>query len=411
MLRGDAQIYVSARARYGLKNLSFFLLKCQSEMTHRLFIAVMALLFVQSGSARSAHELWKFKLTGEGGIQRFDRPRDLLWLAQQGIVFLSPERVLIYRVNRRREPAPLAARTASGGGGNFILVARIFDVKTGVEIKRLQFVTTTDFSSIAPTHDGKFIVRVGGLLALYDADFHPLVARKMLQGTDATLDYWQISVTPSGKQVALVHQHRFGEMKDGIGFVAGKSEADVEVLNADTFQVLKTFHLPYYLPIFSAQEHFLLTTAPHKPMTETEFGVMDFTGQWTALHPAWDSGHHCVYNIDLLEHDLMAARGCGQLVVFSPSGEKFLTVPTMAGEYFMSVTGGSRYLAVLTGAYGIPTFGGAHSQPISIDLYDLGSREKAASLRVHTAVVDYALSAEGLLGVVDGDEVRLYQTD
>lgn len=380
-------------------------------MTRRLFIAVMVLLFAEAGSARFAHELWKFKLTGEGGIQRFDRPRDLLWLAQQGIVFLSPERLLIYQVNRRREPAPLAARTASGGGGNFILIARVFDVKTGVEIKRLLFVTAAGFSSIAPTHDGKFIVRAGDLLALYDADFRLLVARKMLQGTDAALDYWQISVTPSGKQVALVHQHRFGELRDGRGFIAGKSEADVEVLNADTFQVLKTFHLPYYLPVFSAQEHFLLTTAPYKPMTETEFGVMDFTGQWTALHPAWDSGHHCVYNIDLLEHDLMAARGCGQLVVFPPSGEKLLTVPAVAGEYFVSVAGGSRYLAVLTGAYGIPTFGGANSQPSSIELYDLQSREKAASVRVQTAVVNYALSDQGLLGVVDGDEVRLYQPD
>ena len=196
-------------------------------MTRRLFIAAMALLFVQSGSARSAHELWKFKLTGEDGIQRFDRPRDLMWLAQQGIVFLSPERLLIYQVNRRREPAPLTARTASGGGGNFVLVARVFDVKTGVEIKRLQFVTSADFSSIAPTHDGKFIVRAGGLMALYYADFHPLVVRKLLQGTDAMLDYWQISVTPSGKQVALVHQHRFGELKGARGFVPGKSEADV----------------------------------------------------------------------------------------------------------------------------------------------------------------------------------------
>lgn len=379
-------------------------------MTRRLFIAVTALLFVQSGNARFAHELWKFKLTGEGGIQRFDRPRDLLWLAQQGIVFLSPERLLIYQVNRRRDPAPLAPRSVSGGGGNFIVNVSVFDVKTGIEIKRVHFLTTADFSSVTPTHDGKFIVRAGTMLALYDADFHPLVARTLPLKNQAALDYWQISVTPSGKQVALIHQQRFGEFKDGIGFIGSKSEADVEVLNADTFQVIKTFHLPYYLPIFSAQEQFLLTTVPQKPLTDSEFGVMDFTGQWTALHPAWaQSEHHCVYNIDLLTHDLMAARGCGQLVVFPASGEKLLAVPTRTGESFGAVAGGARYVAVRVDEYARVPFGG--SQSVSIELYDLQSREKVASIKLQKAVVDYALSPEGLLAVVDGDEVRLYQPD
>ncbi|HEY6249419.1 MAG TPA: hypothetical protein VI685_05635 [Candidatus Angelobacter sp.] len=318
-------------------------------MPHRLVMAVMLWLFANPSSTRPAHELWKFKLTGEGGIHRFDRPQGLIWLAQQGVVFLSSDRLLIYQVNRRRDPAPLAPRSVSGGGGNFALLARVFDVKTGVEIRHVQFLTSADYSSIVPTHDGKFIVRAGAMLALYDPDFHPLVARKLPLASQAPIDYWQISVTPSGKQVALVHQQRFGELRpDTKIFTPGKSEADVEILNADTFQVIKTLHLPYYLPVWSAQEQFLLTTAPQKPLTDTEFGA---------------------------------------------------------------VAGGSHYIAIRTDEYAMAPFGMSGSQPVRIELYDLQSWERVASVKVQKAVVDYALSSEGLLAVVDGDEVRLYQPD
>jgi hypothetical protein len=367
-------------------------------------------LFCVAGGTRSVHEVWTVKLTGEGGTQRFDRVAVWLWQRQEGVAFLSPERLLLYQVNRRRLPATLGPRGPSGGAGNFVLVTRVFDVKTGIEIKRAQFLTTADFSSVLPTHDGKFIVRAGAVLALYDPDFHPLVARKLPSGTDAAVDYWDISVTPSGKQLALVHQQRFGEIKGDGEFIESKSEADVEILNADTFQALKTFHLPHYLPTFYAQDQSLLTTVSHKPFANTEFGVMDFSGNWTPLRPSWaDPKSRCLSNVHLLEHDLMVASGCSPAVVFSAT-EKLLTVPASNGGYFFSVKGGSRYVAIMTAELGMTPLG-ASMQPRTIELYDLQSRERVASVKLEKTSATFALSAEGLLAVVDGDEVKLYQPD
>ncbi|HWX56047.1 MAG TPA: hypothetical protein VN176_15770 [Verrucomicrobiae bacterium] len=90
----------------------------------------MALLFVSlwSGSGvGQSHELWNLKLTGEGDIQSFERSGNALWATQQGVVFLTPERVLVYQVNETARPAPLGKRRPSGGGGNFLLTARILD--------------------------------------------------------------------------------------------------------------------------------------------------------------------------------------------------------------------------------------------------------------------------------------------
>lgn len=386
-------------------------LKCYFQMLSRLLTIVVLSLISFAGDPRSVHELWKFKLTGEGGIQRFDRMSGWLWERQEAVVFLSPERLLIYQVNRRRVPAQLAARGPSGGAGNFVLVARLFDVKTGVETRRVQFLTGADYSSVLPTHDGKFIVRAGALLALYNPDFHPLAARKLPSGTDAPVDYWGVSLTPSGKQIALVHQQRFGEIKGDGEFIERKSEADVEILNADTFQTIKTFHLPYYLPTFYAQEQFLLATISHKPFADTEFGVMDFSGNWTRLRPSWaDPKSRCLSSVHLLEDNLMAAWGCGPVIVFS-AAEKLLSIPVNNGEYPTSVKSGGHYVAVMTAEPRMVAIGVAGMQAGRIELYDLQSREHVASIKVEKSAVSYALSPEGLLAVIDGDDVKLYQPD
>src|SRR5437660_1601101 len=116
----------------------------------RLLIALAAAVLSLPVCAQAGHELWSLKLTGEGGIQSFDRGGRGFWIKQQGVVFLSPERVLIYQVNRLKEPAPLSKRAASGGAGNFHLVVRVFDAHTGAGIKRLSFITSPEFSSILP---------------------------------------------------------------------------------------------------------------------------------------------------------------------------------------------------------------------------------------------------------------------
>lgn len=377
-------------------------------------IAIMAVLLVGSPSkARLPHEIWSLKLTGEGGILTFERPRDRIWTRQQGVVFLTPERLAIYQVNRTLKLAPLRERSASGGGGNFFLLVRIFDTHTGQEIKRMQLLTTAEYSSVVPTHDGRFIVRTGNLFSLFSRNFDLLLSRDLPLAKEAEIEYWQVGVTSSGDQIALVHQQRFmdlGAVQAGGLPLETRSEADVEMLDADTFQTIRRLHLPHYLPTWSATDRSLLTLNPPSPLIHSEFGFMDFEGQWTAVRlPKMQAYHDCAPNLDLLQHDLIAARGCGGLVVFSDAGEQVLTLPEHQTERFESVASADHYLATETAEFAPSINWRPGMQPSEIQVYDLESRANTMSVKPKTSSVAYAVSTEGILAVVDGDVLKVYQ--
>src|SRR5215831_20068782 len=71
------------------------------------------------------------------GLQSFDRNVRVPWMNSQGVLFLSPEKVLIYQVNRTAERARLAPRGSSGGAGNFFLNVRVLEVQDGRLIKTI----------------------------------------------------------------------------------------------------------------------------------------------------------------------------------------------------------------------------------------------------------------------------------
>jgi hypothetical protein len=380
----------------------------------KLCISIVVILpFFGGNGAKSPQELWEIHLADESDIQGFERPQNRTWLQQQGVVFFSPARLAIYQVNRRRKPAPLSRRSASGGSGNFVLLARILEANTGREIKRLQFVTTADFSNMLPTHDGKFIVRAGNIVGLFSADFDLLLSRELPVEKHAQMDYWQVGVTPSGRELALVHQQRFLDpraLKDGAQTAKGQSQADVEMMDADTFRTITKLHLPYYLPLWSAQEDFLLTTAPNQPLEDTEFGTMDLEGHWSVLRSPWTGNRvRCSYKIDLLPHDLMAGYGCGLLVVFRRSGEKLLTVSGNPSEIFASVAGAEHFVAIETDRPTSSLYELGPMQPSQIQVYDLNSGERTLSVKLTKPMLSYALSTEGLLATVEGDVLRMYR--
>ena len=129
----------------------------------KAWIRILALLCLCSAcaGAQSAQPKWKIDLLERYGFQAFDRTINFRWTLHQGVLFISPERVLVYQVNRSRGAAKLAARDASGGSGNFILEIKILNAKDGSEIKSLQFPTNADSSKVLATRDGNFIVRTG----------------------------------------------------------------------------------------------------------------------------------------------------------------------------------------------------------------------------------------------------------
>jgi hypothetical protein len=372
---------------------------------------IAALLLSAAAQAQSGHQLWSMKLTGEGGIQTFERGGRAIWLRQQGVVFVSPERLVIYQVNRRQEVAPLAKRGPSGGSGNYILLARVLDARSGREIQRFRLVTSAESSSILPTHDGKFIVRAGKMLALYSENFEVLKARELPEG-QAPVDYWQVAVTPSGRQIVVAHQQLRVNPESPLDASRTWSQADLEYLDADTFASLRKLHVTHHVPVWAPHEKFLLMTTPGKLPGDSgvTFGTMSFDGHWSSLQQPWmDKKSHCIYNFDLLDHGLMAARGCNDLTVFAPFAEKILSLEAGNMRRFSSVAAADHSLAVEVSEFVVPVARLPGMEPTRIEVYDLITGEKTISVSVEAKTLKYAVSNDGLLAVVDRDTLAVYE--
>ena len=94
-------------------------------------VAVVAVALVAAAgswkatAAKKDAALWTVDLQKRYGLDTFDREISAKWTGQQGVVFLSPDKVLVYQVNRLREAHKLAPRSQSGGAGNFALEIRV----------------------------------------------------------------------------------------------------------------------------------------------------------------------------------------------------------------------------------------------------------------------------------------------
>src|SRR5690349_2021712 len=170
---------------------------------------LLCLCWPMHGKAQNAGLKWRVDLRERYEFQAFDRTINFRWTLHQGVLFISPNRVLVYQVNRARGPAKLAARDASGGSGNFTLAIRVLNVQDGKEIKSMDLPTSAEFSKVIATRGGKFIVRTGDILYLYSANFEMLASKSLPLERQVQEEGWQIGVSPSGEEVALVHQQIF----------------------------------------------------------------------------------------------------------------------------------------------------------------------------------------------------------
>src|SRR5258707_11320247 len=103
--------------------------------------ALLCLCWPMYCKTENAEPKWRVDLRERYEFQAFDRTINFRWTLHQGVLFLSPDRLLVYQVNRLRGPAKLAARDASGGSGNFILEIKVLNAQDGTEIKSLQLTT------------------------------------------------------------------------------------------------------------------------------------------------------------------------------------------------------------------------------------------------------------------------------
>jgi len=377
-------------------------------------VALLCLCWPGYSRAQSAEPKWRVDLRERYEFQAFDRTINFRWTLHQDVLFISPDRVLVYQVNRTRGPARLAPRDASGGAGNFTLEIRVLNAQDGKEIKSMDLPTSAEFSKVIATRDGKFIVRTGDILYLYSPNFERLASKPLPLKREVQEEGWQIGVSPSGDEVALVHQQIFKRNALSANSRIEKAQADVEVLSADNLETIKSFSLPWFLSAWSAADHALLSSSPTSWAPAATFGLLDFSGHWSPLMPDWTSPEHpCAYQATALEHQLFAAFGCGNLSVFPRTGEKLLSLKTGTKEFVGSVLGGGDYLAIQwerrfvrhdTSA-NIPI---AVAQPLRLELYALRSSHPLLSVGLHHDNIYYAVSENGALAVVDGTLLELF---
>lgn len=365
-------------------------------------------------TAQTPVPAWKINITEKYGFQAFDRTINFRWTLHQGVIFISPERVLVYQVNRSRGVTRLASRDVSGGSGNFILQIKVLDAKDGSEVKSFDLPTNADFSKVVPTHDGKFIVRTGDILYLYSANFERLASRSLPLNRQSQEEAWQIGVSPSGRKLALVHQQIFRRNPVSATSAIVKASSDIEILNADTLKLIEVFTVPSFWDSWNESDELLLASTPQPSASAAGlFGEFTVDGTWSPVLPSWYSAKQaCSYQLEALSHDLFAAFGCGHFSVFPRAGPDVFLMKNKSDDFVGTLMQTGEYYAVeidhrtiLRTANNVPV---ARSQPLYVDLYDLKGTVALMSIPVHHSNIYFAVSAQGSMIVGDGTSLALF---
>jgi hypothetical protein len=364
--------------------------------------------------AQAPEPVWKINITEKYGLQAFDRTINFIWTLHQGVIFISPERVLVYQVNRLRAPVKLSGRHTSGGSGNFILQIKVLDAKDGSEIKSFDLPTNADFSKVMPTHDGKFIVRTGDILYLYSANFERLAERSLPLIRQVQEEAWQIGVSPSGRKLALVHQQIFRRNPVSPTSAIVKASSDIEILDADTLKLIEGFTVPSFWDYWNESDELLLASTP-QPSASTPglFGEFTVDGTWSPLLPSWYSATQpCSYKVAPLSHNLFAAFGCDHFSVFPRAGADVFLMKTKSDDFVSSLMQAGEYYAIEIDHRTIFRTGNnvpvARSHPLHVDLYDLKGTVALMSIPVHNSNIYFAVSEQGSMIVGDGTSLAYF---
>src|SRR5437899_5793227 len=130
-------------------------------MTAKSKAFLIALLLCGSAWSAGPPPRWETNLERDHNLQSFDRQATALWMKQQSVLFLTPDKILIYQVNRTLEPAKLGPRGAAGGTGNFLLNIKVLSAQDGRILKTMDILTSGDYSKVLATRGGGFVVRGG----------------------------------------------------------------------------------------------------------------------------------------------------------------------------------------------------------------------------------------------------------
>lgn len=386
------------------------------ERSDRLILRWLSLLILICAPLEGASNLprWKISLEKNQGLESFDREITSLWMNQQGVVFLTPDLVVAYQVNRSWE-AKLGPRDLSGGAGNFVLNIKVLSVQDGHLIRSLDLRTNGAFSSVMATRRGGFLARTGNALYLYSADFQPVAWRELPLANGGALESWQVKVSPSGSAVVLLHEQVFKTaelLSDNTVLHDGEAQVEVEILDAETLQVKKTFTLSHTLPFWTPGDDLLLSSNPAHSYSDGQVGTLDFNGNWSPIRTdASRASNPCRYSLRAIDQQRVILYGCETFTVFSTDGKRLFS-RSDGRLVFRSVAGSGSYLAAACDHYrlGSGTSGsdsGLSTRADRIEVYDLDRHTRLISVPVHGERVYYAISAQGDLAVVDGTILEL----
>jgi hypothetical protein len=179
-----------------------------------------------------------------------DVPHPQGWIESRGLTFLSPGLIAVYQVLPSGESPSLAKRD-SVGVEPFVLQIQFLATNNGRPIKSLHFKTgshanrfsakwelSTLFPSVAPTHDGRFLIHTKDMLRVFSADFVEIASQELGSNKEATSEEWKFAVSPSGNQLYGEHTEDFFS-KSEPGF--GRFKLTRYLMDADTLQVLRSW--------------------------------------------------------------------------------------------------------------------------------------------------------------------------
>lgn len=368
------------------------------------------------GTPRPPEPKWTINLMDRFEFQAFDRTIKYPWSLHQDVVFLSPDKVLVYQVNRSRAAVKLRPRDASGGSGNFVVDIRILSALDGHEIKALQLATNAAATQVMATREGRFLVRTGEVLYLYSANFEPIASKALPLLRAVQEEEWQMDVSPSGAEVALVHQQIFRRNQLSPASDVEKARADVEVLHEETLMTIEKFSLPWFLESsWSMGEHALVSPRPAPSANPVAFGLLDYHGNWAPLSSAsFSPNQSCAHRALALDSRLFVTYGCGALSVSPQNGPPVFVIKNASREYAGSVKSQDGMLAVGLERHLTKTDNAANVpiqvvRPLRIDVYDGRNRQALLSVPAHGDRIYYSVSAQGALAVVDGTSLALYR--
>ena len=343
--------------------------------------------------------LWKIDLSKYhlDAIVRSKQSKNLWasqWQTQRGIVFTSPDTLLVYYVHQSSETSRLSTRDESGGAGKFILRAIFLDTRNGNSVREMTWRTSaSDYSQVYATHNGRFLVRTGRMLRLYSPDFQEIISRQLSSQSENQTDTWLVSLVPPGKLIFIRHQWSNG--------VRGPSGEEKDLVDTDTLSSIRN-----------------PSSSDVALWPEADLAVPELTG-----HPVPSLTFEEQVRQSKHFHDCVAKafvgvpqrqvdyRACNQLELLTADGRRYWYLK-FPNEVPLREINGNTLVINLIHFRADPFDLGRDPKPLQIAVYDLAEKVERCTIdltKMHsTETYDFAVSSNAQVAVRVDNQLNLF---